>query len=94
MRVRIHTYVSHPPPRPPQSRRAPVPVELANDPASITLEALECLLDMSVQGKGVVLGIDPVTGGWVRMGGVTSKPSVFAPRQGKPKPTRHHHYHH
>lgn len=49
-------------PRPQQSRRAPVPAELANDPSSITLDALECLLDMSVQGKGVVLGPDPVTG--------------------------------
>lgn len=35
---------------------------MANDPASITREALERLLDMSVQGKGVVLGPDPVTG--------------------------------
>ena len=54
------TYPLHP--QTPKSRRAPIPADMANDPASITKEALGCLLDMSVQGKGVVLGPDPVTG--------------------------------
>lgn len=52
----------------PKSRRAPIPADMANDPASITKEALGCLLDMSVQGKGVVLGPDPVTGTCVHFG--------------------------
>ena len=43
-------------------RRAPVPAEYSNDPSSITPEALESFLEMSIQGKGVVLGKEPKTG--------------------------------
>ncbi|EWM23419.1 hypothetical protein Naga_102217g1, partial [Nannochloropsis gaditana] len=43
-------------------RRAPVPAEFTNDPASITAEAVESLLEMSGQGKGITLGRDARTG--------------------------------
>jgi hypothetical protein len=43
-------------------RRAPVPAEFTNDPASITAEAVESLLEMSGQGKGITLGRDARSG--------------------------------